>query len=319
MLKFTIYSKINRRPLSTFKHFEDRIKGLELNEFNDLALELFHFQAIHNPVYHAYIGYLGRDLSGITNIGQIPFMPVEFFKRHKVLCAGVNEEIVYTSSGTTGQLVSSHYVANRTFYLDHATRIFQSVYGPLSNYHILALLPGYLEREGSSLIDMIRHFIQLSGDTHSGFYLHDHEALRTKVSELAAGSDRRILLFGVSFALMDLAMEGAFPHSEGLIVMETGGMKGRRKEILREELHEILCNAFRVETIHSEYGMTEALSQAYSKGNGIFYMPNSMRVLLRDPNDPLDTSDSVSRGAVNLIDLANIGSCSFLQLQDLAE
>ncbi len=305
--------------MTSFSHFKQRVKDCSKSDFNELAIELFHYQAKENPVYSAFIGHLGLNLQDITHIGQIPFMPVDFFKHHRVLCDGLNVQTVYQSSGTTGQQVSKNYLPDTDFYLDHAAGIFQDIYGPLKDMHILALLPNYLEREGSSLVDMVRHFISLTGDPYSGFYLHDHAALRERIVYLSRHSNRNILLLGVSFALLDLAEEGSFPDAENLIVMETGGMKGRRREMLREELHEILTAAFSVDVIHSEYGMTETLSQAYSGGYGLFNTPCSMQVRLRDPNDPLDLSNSVKRGAINLIDLANIHSCAFLQLADLAE
>ncbi|MEJ2005189.1 MAG: acyl transferase [Cyclobacteriaceae bacterium] len=305
--------------MPTLGNLRKRVAGISPAEFDDLALELFHYQAETNPVYSKFIGHLGFNLESITHLSQIPFMPVEFFKYHRVLCDGISANTVYSSSGTTNQVPSLHYVSDNDFYLDHAVRIFESFYGSLENYHILGLLPGYLEREGSSLIAMVRHFISRAGDEHSGFYLYDHAALREKISFLAGHSSRKLLLLGVSFALLDLAEEGHFPVTDKLIVMETGGMKGRRKEMLREELHAVLCNAFSVDQIHSEYGMTEALSQAYSMGQGLFHMPNSMQIRLRDPYDPLDLSNSVKRGAVNLVDLANYHSCAFLQLGDIAE
>ncbi len=282
-------------------------------------MEIFHLQADQNPVYRSFLRYLGVNSTNITQIHQVPFMPVEFFKNHRIATGNWTEEIVYTSSGTTGNSTSRHYVEDQTFYLEHSLHIFESFYGPVTDYHILALLPGYLEREGSSLIDMVRYFIHRSQDEQGGFYLHNHDELRGRIQWLSENSTRKILLLGVSFALLDLAEEGDFPQVRELTVMETGGMKGRRKEILREELHKILCNAFQVSSIHSEYGMTECMSQAYSSGRGIFQMPFSMRLSLRDSNDPLDYSDTVKRGAVNIIDLANAHSCSFLQVSDLAE
>ncbi|MCA6075202.1 acyl transferase [Fulvivirga sedimenti] len=282
-------------------------------------MEVFHLQAGQNPVYRAFLHYLGVNPTNITQIHQVPFMPVEFFKQHRIATGNWEEKEVFTSSGTTGMRVSQHFIEDPGFYLRHSLQIFESFYGAVTDYHILALLPGYLEREGSSLIAMVQYFIERSEDSHGGFFLHNHDELRERITWLSQNSDRKILLLGVSFALLDFAEEGDIPELNNLIVMETGGMKGRRKEILREELHETLCKAFHVTEIHSEYGMTECLSQSYSKGGGIFRMPFSMRIYLRDANDPLDSSNEVSRGAINIIDLANVHSCSFLQVGDLAE
>jgi acyl-CoA synthetase (AMP-forming)/AMP-acid ligase II len=223
---------------------------------------------------------------------------------------------VYSSSGTTGLITSKHLLWSEGFYLNHAQSLFEKEYGPLSNFHVLALLPAYLERPGSSLVAMASHFIKESKSEASGFYLYNQQELLQRLNELSQGS-RKVLLLGVTFALLDLAESQAnFQANANLIVMETGGMKGRRREMIREEVHQQLQAFFKVEHIHSEYGMTELLSQVYSKGNGKYELPSCMRVMLRDLNDPFSPS-SRSQGGINLIDLANFHSCAFLETQDI--
>lgn len=282
-------------------------------EFNRISLAVFEYQYNHNPVYRAFCQALGFSNYAPVHYKQIPFMPIEFFKHHQVISNNTIPELVFTSSGTTGMQTSRHYIYDPDVYIESFTRCFNMFFGDPSGYHILALLPGYLERTGSSLIFMVNELIGQSKSSYSGFYLDELQALQTLISSL---HDRKILLLGVSFALLDLAEK--FPvQNPGLMIMETGGMKGRRKEMVREELHHILASAFKVETIYSEYGMTELLSQAYSRGYGVYATPPWMKVLVRETNDPLTLSNT--SGGVNIIDLANIHSCSFIATQDLGK
>jgi phenylacetate-coenzyme A ligase PaaK-like adenylate-forming protein len=280
-------------------------------QLNRIALEVYEYQYSHNSVYRAFCQALGRTGRAPVHYTQIPFMPVEFFKTHQVISSSTPAELVFTSSGTTGMQTSRHYIHDPAVYIESFTRCFRLFFGDPSEYHILALLPGYLERTGSSLIYMVDELIRQSKSSYSGFYLDELQSLQSMLSSL---HDRKILLLGVSFALLDMAEK--FPvHNPGLMIMETGGMKGRRKELIREELHQVLTSAFNVNTIYSEYGMTELLSQAYSTGYGIYATPPWMRVLVRETNDPITLSNT--SGGINVIDLANIYSCSFIATQDL--
>jgi len=284
-------------------------------EFEKTALAIFKHQVSNNLVYKEYINYLGTDTSKITSINQIPFLPIEFFKSHKVTSSKKQTQAIFTSSGTTGNLTSRHYVPDLNIYEASFTKGFEQYYGAVSDYCILALLPSYLEREGSSLIYMMEKLIKDSKHTKSGFYLHNHEELIAAIADLKK-QNQKILLLGVSFALLDLAEQHQL-DLDGVIVMETGGMKGRRKEITREELHAFLTKRLGVEKIHSEYGMTELLSQAYSKGDSLFFTPSWMKIMIRDTYDPFSYEKQGRSGGVNVIDLANIHSCSFIQTQDL--
>ena len=282
-----------------------------------MALELFRFQSTRNPVYAHFMRELRIDPLGVHSLEQIPFLPVEFFKTHKIVTdPAYAESIIFRSSGTTGMQFSEHILFDLPHYLKVSETIFQSFYGSLEDYIVLALLPAYLDRPDSSLVAMSDHFVQMA-QPGSGFYNKDLEGV-AKAIDRAKKEGKKVFLLGVTFALLDLAEKFELDLS-GHIVMETGGMKGRRKEMIREELHEILTTAFHVETIHSEYGMTELLSQGYSKGNGIFDTPPWMRVLLRDPNDPLTLSTNIMSGGVNVIDLANVDSCAFIATQDLGK
>ena len=302
------------KTMQDFKSFSDKLKS---DEFENLALELFQYQSQANPIYKKYIKARRIDTESVKTLDQIPFLPIRFFKDHKVVSG--NEEgytDFFSSSGTTGMITSRHYIWSEEWYLAHAQHIFESNFGKLKEFHVLALLPAYLERKGSSLVSMSDHFIRESNSGHSGFYLYNQDELLNKMQMLAK-DDRKILLLGVTFALLDLAESGKdFTSPPNLIVMETGGMKGRRKEMIREEVHDILRPFFGVDVIHSEYGMTELMSQAYSKGQGKYILPNSMRIMLRDVNDPLSISQR-SQGGINVIDLANFHSCAFLETQDL--
>ena len=305
--------------MQEFKSFSKRLETLDLDQFDDFALELAHFQFQHNPVYAAYLAARKISPSSIKEVGDIPFLPIRFFKDADVFCGPFSQvDQVYSSSGTTGVITSKHHLWSEAFYLDHAQRLFEAQYGSLTDYHVLALLPAYLERPGSSLVAMASHFMDESQSSHSGFYLYNQEELLTKLT-LLQKEGRKVLLLGVTFALLDLAESKKHFHRGGdLIVMETGGMKGRRREMIREEVHACLQDYFQVEHIHSEYGMTELLSQVYSKGQGKFTVPPSMRVVLRDINDPFSPS-SRAQGGINVIDLANFHSCAFVETQDIGK
>lgn len=287
------------------------------SEFNTLALEIFRYQYLNNSVYRNFCDLLNRDPGKIGSVEKIPFLPIEFFKTHSVVSSAKPSEIIFTSSGTTGQQTSKHLVTDLSVYEESFREGFRKFYGNIEDYAILALLPSYLEREGSSLIYMVDDLIKSSKNPHSGFYLHDLNDLKEKLN-LLENQGQKTLLIGVSFALLDLAENFNF-KLKNTIVMETGGMKGRRKEMIRAELHGILQEAFGTEKIHSEYGMTELLSQAYSTGDGIFECPPWMKILIRDPEDALSILPSGKSGGINVIDLANINSCSFIATQDLGK
>ncbi|GAB3935972.1 LuxE/PaaK family acyltransferase [Mucilaginibacter myungsuensis] len=286
-------------------------------EFTDAALQVFRHQAQHCPVYRQFIDGLRVDIDSVDSIAKIPFLPISFFKSHKVLSNDAPVEVTFTSSGTTGMITSSHYVTDVKWYEESFRRSFDLFYGDIKSYCVLALLPSYLEREGSSLIYMAQDLITQSENPDSGFYLYNHADLYDQLQRQQQNKKPTILI-GVTFALLDFVEQHAINFPE-LIVMETGGMKGRRKEMIREELHDILCQGFGVAKIHSEYGMTELLSQAYSKGDGIFNCPPWMRIITRDTNDPLSFTGTDRTGGINVIDLANINSCSFIATQDLGK
>jgi phenylacetate-coenzyme A ligase PaaK-like adenylate-forming protein len=284
-------------------------------DFKSLALEIFNFQFENNPVYRSFCDLLYIHPSDVKAIEDIPFLPIQFFKSHEVLSARSDVPITFTSSGTTGSTTSKHIVTDLDIYKTSFTKGFEHFYGPIENYVILALLPSYLEREGSSLIYMVNNMIKKSNHPESGFYLNNLEDLKNHLIALDK-KDTKILLIGVSFALLDLIETYPF-NLKNTIVMETGGMKGRRKELIRTELHKLLKAGFGVDTIHSEYGMTELLSQAYSKGDGLFNCPNWMRIVTRDTEDALSIQSFGKTGGINVIDLANMNSCSFIATQDL--
>ena len=284
-------------------------------KFDELALEIFRYQSTANPVYAEYLKLLGKAPSSIRSHEEIPFLPVEFFRQHRVLSGGKEPEVVFESSSTTSSESSKHFVHDLNLYRESFSRGFKRFYGDPGNYRILALLPSYLERQNSSLVYMADELIHISGHPESGFYLDNLEELAKIISEPGEEA-KKTLLLGVSFALADLAEK--FPLKlQNIIVMETGGMKGRRQEMTREELHGLLISRFSIESVHSEYGMTELLSQAYSKGDGIFHCPPWIKILIRDPYDPLSPLERDSSGGINIIDLANIHSCSFISTQDI--
>lgn len=295
-----------------------KIKLLNLKEenFHSFALEVFRFQAKHNQIYKAYIEHLNVRPSQIHTIEEIPFLPIEFFKSHPIVSTHFKPVKVFESSGTTGTRTSRHYIEDLIFYQKVSKQIFEFFYGPLTDYHVLALLPSYLERNNSSLVFMVDSFIQISGSPYSGFFLQDFKKLAQMLEKSQNDSSKKTLLIGVTFALLELAEK--YPMNlSSLTIMETGGMKGRRKEMLRAEVHQVLQKSFNLPKIHSEYGMTELLSQSYSKGNEVFYLPPWMKILLRETNDPLYINTQLESGVINIIDLANLHSCAFIATQDL--
>ncbi|GAC1310726.1 MAG: acyltransferase [Mucilaginibacter sp.] len=286
-------------------------------QFNETALQVFRHQAANCAVYRDFIAALKIKPASVQAIDQIPFLPIEFFKTHQVLSSARPVEVTFTSSGTTGITTSSHYLTDVSWYIESFCKAFDLFYGDIKRHTILALLPAYLERQGSSLIYMADDLIKRSGDPGSGFFLYNHDELYLQLKKQQQ-AQKPTLLIGVTFALLDFIEQHAINFPE-LIVMETGGMKGRRKEMIREELHSQLRNGFGVDAIHSEYGMTELLSQAYSKGEGIFYCPPWMKVITRDTNDPMSTLSTGKAGGINVIDLANFNSCSFIATHDLGK
>ena len=283
-------------------------------EFEYAALKLFTWHYQHNNVYKTFCDNIGMTIKNVYNINQIPCLPVNLFRYNKILPNKCSAELFFETSGTTVAETGRHYVADPALYLASAMSCFKIFYGNIEDYVILALLPGYLERQHSSLVYMVDYWIKCSKNSISDFYLHDHEKLYSTL-KLLKNKNQKTLLIGVTHALVDFSEKYSIKFPE-LIVMETGGMKGRRKELLRNELHTILKKSFGVPTVHSEYGMTELLSQAYSTANGIFQCPPWMRVMLRDINDPLSSPQNKTIGAINIIDLANMYSCPFLATDD---
>ncbi len=303
--------------METFKSFASKLYGVNDSSFTDIALDLFQFQYFNNPVYHAFVDHLSIPVQKINSLEQIPFLPIHFFKTHAVKTGQWTPEVTFTSSGTTKSIPSLHYVPNLQFYLDHTQRCFEHFFGPLTNYHFLALLPSYSERQGSSLITMMDHFIQHSASNHSSFYLHDYEKLIKKIEELKK-DPRKTILWGVSFALLDLAEHYSIDLSH-CMVFETGGMKGRREEITRFELQAKMEEKLGIRPLYSEYGMTELLSQSYSKGDSRFWCPPWMRVICRDLTDPFQKGLLSETGGINVIDLANRQTVSFIETEDLGK
>ncbi len=285
-------------------------------DFEQKALEVFQYQFDNNAVYRSFCDLLYKHPADIQRLEDIPFLPIEFFKSKKVLSTSKKPQAIFTSSGTTGSQTSKHLVTNLKHYEQSFNNGFNHFYGPVEDYVVLGLLPSYLERKGSSLIYMVNDFIAQSKHTESGFYLNQLDELAEKLNTLDQ-SGKKILLIGVSFALLDLVEKHQFSF-KNTIVMETGGMKGRRKELIRSELHAILKKGFGISHLHSEYGMTELLSQAYSKGDGVFSCPPWMKVFTRDTEDALRLVQKQT-GGMNIIDLANYHSCSFIATQDLGK
>jgi phenylacetate-coenzyme A ligase PaaK-like adenylate-forming protein len=300
---------------ATFRDSVFRITGD--SDFQNRALEIFEYQYNNNPVYQYFAKNLNKSPEKVSQISELPFLPIEFFKNHVVVSGDKKAQKIFESSGTTGNFASKHHIVDLELYTESFERTFRMFYGAPSEYIIAALLPSYIERENSSLVYMANSLIKMSGNQLSGFYQTADNNFPDNIT--SAGNGKKLLLLGVSFALLDLA-ETKRPDLSGSIIMETGGMKGRRKEITRQELHKILTKAFNVPAIHSEYGMTELLSQAYSKGNGIFYPPPWMKIILRDLYDPLTHfTDAGQIGGINVIDLANINSCSFIATGDIGK
>jgi len=286
-------------------------------QFDKIALKVFRFQYENNLVYREFCDFLKTDVQKVKTIHQIPFLPIQFFKSHSVVSNTNPIQATFTSSGTTGMITSKHLVTDVSIYEESYRKGFSQFYGNIEDYVVLALLPSYLEREGSSLIHMVDDLIQLSNQPESGFYLHNYDELTAKLIQLDQAG-QNVILIGVTYALLDLVEKQSF-QLENTIIMETGGMKGKRKEMIREELHHQLCEGFGVNAIHSEYGMTELLSQAYSLGEGIFECPSWMQLLIRDTEDALSYVKEGKTGGINVIDLANINSCSFIATQDLGK
>lgn len=298
--------------------FRNRIFNIaSANEFDALSLEIFQYQSEYNSVYKQFLEFLKLDPKSVKKITDIPFLPIDFFKRFEIITGKAPLKQLFLSSGTTGQIQSKHFVIDTSVYEESYLRGFELFYGPIENYTILALLPSYLERNGSSLIYMVDDLINKTTNSDSGFYLHNLDELSLKLNQLEARG-HKILLIGVTYALLDLIEKNQF-QLNNTIIMETGGMKGKRREMIREELHDKLCKGFGVTKIHSEYGMTELLSQAYSKGNGIFETPPWMKILIRDTEDAFTYLNEGKSGGINVIDLANYNSCSFIATQDLGK
>ena len=286
-------------------------------QFEKIALKVFRHQYENNQVYREFCELLKTDSHKVKSVEQIPFLPIQFFKSHNVVSNTDAVEAVFTSSGTTGTITSKHLVTDASIYEESYRKGFSEFYGNIEDYVVLALLPSYLEREGSSLIFMVEDLIKRSNQPESGFYLHNHDELIKKLIELDQAG-QNVILIGVTYALLDLIEKQQF-NLKHTIIMETGGMKGKRKEMIREELHQQLCEGFGVSSIHSEYGMTELLSQAYSLGEGVFECPSWIQILIRDTEDALTYISQGKTGGINVIDLANINSCSFIATQDLGK
>ena len=286
-------------------------------QFEKIALKTFRYQHKHNLVYRQFCDYLKTDVTSVKTLEKIPFLPIQFFKSHQVVSNTNAFQELFTSSGTTGAITSRHYVTDVTLYEKSYLNAFAQFYGDIENFVVLALLPSYLDRSGSSLIYMVSDLIKKSNSPDSGFYLNNFDDLINKLL-LLDSQGQNVLLIGVTYALLDVIEKRKF-DLKNTIIMETGGMKGRRKELIREELHHVLCDGFGVSGIHSEYGMTELLSQAYSLGEGVFECPSWMHVLIRDTEDAFSYVKNQKTGGINVIDLANINSCSFIATQDLGK
>ncbi len=286
-------------------------------QFEKIALKVFRFQYENNLVYKEFCDFMKVKVQEVKSIKEIPFLPIQFFKSHSIVSNTNSIQETFYSSGTSGQITSRHYITDISLYEESYRKGFAQFYGDIEDYVVLALLPSYLERDGSSLIYMFKDLIEKTNHPESGFYLNDYNALTEKLISLD-NSGQNVILIGVTYALLDLIELHKF-QLNNTFIMETGGMKGKRKEMIREELHDQLCKGFSVSSIHSEYGMTELLSQAYSLGNGIFECPSWMQVLIRDPEDGLSYVNDGKTGGINVIDLANINSCSFIATQDLGK
>jgi Acyl-protein synthetase, LuxE len=286
-------------------------------DFNNITVEVFHFQYKQNLIYHDFVNALSINPSAIKHHEHIPFLPISFFKTQRIISGTCEPIMVFLSSGTTGMTRSKHHIVDVSVYEHSLLMGFEHFYGSPSGYKILGLVPEPQENPNSSLGFMVDLLMEKAHPGEKNFYLHDFPSLHEKIVSLKK-SEKKIILIGLTSALIDFAEQFSSGNPD-LIVMETGGMKGKGKEIIREELHALLCQRFGVTKIQSEYGMTELLSQAYSKGNGIFSCPPWMRVFIRDINDPLTSLQSGQTGGINVIDLANCNSCSFIATQDLGK
>jgi phenylacetate-coenzyme A ligase PaaK-like adenylate-forming protein len=298
------------------KSFKKWLKYVDKGGFADFALEIFNYQVNNNPVYREYVEGIDVNPQKIERPVDIPFLPISAFKHRVIKTGSWKEEMIFESSGTTGMETSKHFIEDLGFYDDVSTNIFRHFYGDPENYIILALLPSYLERDNSSLIYMVNNLISLSNSEDSGFYLSNLGDLHKKISDLLMSSNKKIILWGVTFALLEFAEKYPLDLSD-VIIIETGGMKGRGEELVRAEVHKILGQSFTVEHIHSEYGMTELLSQAYASIDGLFHCPPWMQILTREINDPFCLCNTGQQGVINIIDLANIHSCAFIATEDL--
>ncbi|MBX2946026.1 MAG: acyl transferase [Cyclobacteriaceae bacterium] len=303
----------------------ENIKSLNLNlytvnatNFDVIALQFFHYQAENNPVYRNYLHHLKVDHAKIESINSIPFLPISFFKSNTIKTGNWESQTLFESSATTGQVTSKHEVKNLSFYLHHAARCFEFFFGSLTGYHFFALLPSYLERNNSSLVAMMDYFIKQSGSPFSGFYLSDLDKLKADIEKAKKDESKKIVVWGVSFALLDLAESGP-PDLSMCLVFETGGMKGRRREVTRLELHTMLKQAFKVSAIYSEYGMTELFSQAYTRGGSTFFTPPWMKVMVREVGDPFTWVKDGKPGGLNIVDLANVDTLSFIETEDAGQ
>jgi hypothetical protein len=303
--------------LSDHTKIAEGLFDFNISAFDAKALEIFRFQAMYNPVYRQYVELLGVDPGSIARIVDIPFLPVGFFKTHRVVCGDFEPQAVFESSGTTGSVNSRHYVKDTAIYRESFLNGFKKFYGDPAGWCIIGLLPSYLERQHSSLVFMVDDLVKGSRSGESGFYLYEFDKLYDTLTQLEK-QKQKTLLIGVTFALLDFAER--FPMTlQHTMVMETGGMKGRRAEMTRQQVHELLTAGLGVKQVHSEYGMTELLSQGYSQGEGIFSTSDTMKILVREEDDPLqihDAGDQAQRGIINVIDLANIFSCSFIATED---
>ncbi|MBO9617678.1 MAG: acyl transferase [Niabella sp.] len=296
---------------------KDKIFLVDEGNFGAVARELFRYQYEHNRVYRSYVQAIRCDADRISKIADIPFLPIRFFKTHTVTTTDFQPEVFFESSGTTATVNSRHWVKETGLYTQSFMQTFTRFYGPVEEFCVLGLLPSYLERGNSSLVFMVDHLIRESRHPQSGFYLNELETLAATLAGLESRG-QKTLLIGVTYALLDFAR--LFPQKlKHTIIMETGGMKGRRRELIRAEVHDLLRDGFGVPEIHSEYGMTELLSQAYSKGEGIFQTPPWMRAVIREEDDPLSVSAKAGKGVLNIIDLANIHSCAFIATDDLGQ
>lgn len=310
-------------PSIQIKSFQNQVLALTTEANQNLVLEIFKFQAEQNPVYKSYINYLNINVFDIKKTADIPYLPIQFFKNKTVSSFTINKNIdqVFYSSGTTGNQASKHWVFETEFYKDISTKIFEQTFGPLANHHLLAILPSYKENSHSSLIFMINHFIKKSNSDVSGYYLKEKVALQ-KALKNCEKDTKKIIIWGVSYALLDLAEQNLVLNNPNIIMLETGGMKGRRQEMPKENLHAILKNSFNLAHIGSEYGMTELLSQSYSQKEGIFKENFWFKTRLREFNDPfkpIETNNYGRNGVIQIMDLANIGSCCFIETQDIGQ